>query len=146
MNPNYAQRVREDLDKLLDTQFIFPIETTQWLLPLVIISKKNGKLHICVDYQKLNSQTKKDPFPLPFLDSILDTMVGHEMYSFMDGYSGYNQVKMVEKDKGKNHLSLNGEHMPITLCHLDCVMFQPLFKKVVTQTFKEYLNDFMQVF
>jgi hypothetical protein len=47
MNPNYAQRVRKDLNKLLDAQFIFPTETTQWLLPLVITSKKNGKLCIC---------------------------------------------------------------------------------------------------
>jgi hypothetical protein len=47
MNPNYAHRVRKDLNKLLDARFIFPIETTQWLLPLVIISKKNGKLCIC---------------------------------------------------------------------------------------------------
>jgi hypothetical protein len=52
-----------------------------------------------VDYWKLNSQTNKDPFPLPFLDSILDTMSRHEMYSFMDGYNDYNQMKMVEKDK-----------------------------------------------
>jgi hypothetical protein len=47
MNPNYAQRVRKNLDKLLDAQFIFPIETTQWLSPLVIVSKKNDKLRIC---------------------------------------------------------------------------------------------------
>jgi hypothetical protein len=78
MNPNYALKVREDLDKLLDIGFIYPIETTQWL--------KNGNLQIYVDYCKLNVQTKKDPFPLPFLDSV----IGHEMYFFMDGYSGYN--------------------------------------------------------
>jgi hypothetical protein len=59
------------------------------------VPKKNDKLRICVDYQKLNAQTKKDPFLLPFLDSILDLVVGHEMYSFMDGYSNYNQVKTI---------------------------------------------------
>ncbi len=82
----------------MDAHFIFPIEITQCLSPLVIVLKKNGKLGICVDYQKVDSQTKKDPFPLPFLDSILDTVARHDMYSFMDGYSGYNQVKMVQKD------------------------------------------------
>jgi hypothetical protein len=96
MNFNYAQRVKEDLNKVLYAQFIFPIETIQWLSPLVIVSKKNGKLRICVDYQKLNSQTKKDPFPLPFLDLVLDIVAIHEMYSFMDGYNAYNQVKVVE--------------------------------------------------
>jgi hypothetical protein len=94
MNPNYALRVEEDLDKLLDVGFIYLIQTTQWLSPLIIMPKKNGKLHICVDYQELNAQTKKDPFPLPFLDSVLDSMARHEMYSIMDGYSNYNQVKM----------------------------------------------------
>jgi hypothetical protein len=101
MNPNYALKVREDLDKLLDVGFIYPIKTTQWLSPLVIVPKKYGKLQICVDYCKLYAQTKKDPFPLPFLDSILDYVVGHEMYYFMDGYSSYNQVKMAKEDKEK---------------------------------------------
>jgi hypothetical protein len=55
MNPNYALKVREDLDKLLDVGFIYPIETTPWLSPLVIVPKKNGKLRICVDYWKLNA-------------------------------------------------------------------------------------------
>ncbi len=82
----------------MDTQFIFPIETTQWLSLMVIVLKKNNKLYICVDYWKLNSQTKKDIYSLHFLDLVLDTMVGHEMYSFMDGYNGYNQVKMGEKN------------------------------------------------
>ncbi len=80
MNPNYAINVRDKLfDKLLDAGFIYPIETTQWLSPLVIVPKKNGKLRTCVDYCKLNAQTKKDLFPLPFLDSIIDFVVGHEM-------------------------------------------------------------------
>jgi hypothetical protein len=88
----------------------------------MIVSKKNGKLQICVDYRKLNSQTKKNPFPLPFLDTILDTVVGHKMYSFMDGYSGYNQVKMVEEDKEKTSFIFEwGAYahnvMPFGLCN-----------------------------
>jgi hypothetical protein len=99
MNLNYALKVKEDLDKLLDTRFIYPIETTQWLSPLAIVRKKNGKLQIRVDYHELNVQTIKDQFPLPFLDSILNSIVGHEM----DGYSGYNQAKMAKEDKDKQH-------------------------------------------
>jgi hypothetical protein len=89
------------------------------------VLKKNGKLHICVDYRKLNAQTKKDPFPLPFLDSILDSVAEHEMYSFMDGYSRY----MAKKDKEKQHSFQNGVHMHITLYHLDYVMLLSHFKK-----------------
>jgi hypothetical protein len=50
MNPNYTFMVKEDLDKLLDTRFVYLIETTQWLSPLVIMPKKNDKLCICMDY------------------------------------------------------------------------------------------------
>jgi hypothetical protein len=144
MNSNYVQRVKEDLNKLLEAHFIFPIEITQWLSPLVIVPKTNSKLYICVDYQKLNSQTKKDPFPLPFLDSILDTLAGHEVYSFMDGYNGYNQVKMVEENKEKTSFLYEWgacayNIMPFGLCNALAT-----FQKMVTQTFQEYLNDFMQ--
>jgi hypothetical protein len=97
INPNYVPKVKENLDKLLNARFIYPIEITQLLSPLVIVPKKNDKLKICVDYQKLNAQTKKDSFPRPFLGSILDTIASHDMYSFIYGYSGYNQVKWQKK-------------------------------------------------
>jgi len=90
MNTNYTLKVKEDLDKLLDVGFIYPIEITQLLFPLIIVPKKNGKLQVCVNYHKLNVQTKKDSFRLPFFNSILDSVVGHEMYFFMDGYNIYN--------------------------------------------------------
>jgi hypothetical protein len=146
MNPNCALKVREDLDKLLNVGFIYLIKTIQWLSPLIIMPKKNGKLHICVDYRKLNAQTNKDPFLLHFMDSILDSVAEHEMYSFMDGYSGYNQVKMVEKDREKiEFISKWGAYayniMQFGLCNAPTT-----FQKVVTKTFKEYLNKFMQVF
>jgi hypothetical protein len=117
------------LDKLLDIGFIYPIEITQWLFPLVIVPKKNGKLRICVDYHKLNAQTKKDSLSLPFLDSILDSIVGYEMYSFMDGYSSYNQVKMAEETKTKWHSFRNGAPMLTTLFFLGCVTPLLLSKK-----------------
>ncbi len=74
-----------------------------------------------MDYHKLNAQTKKDPSPLPFLDSILNSIVGHEMYSFMDGYNGYNQAKMAKEDKNKRQSFYNGVFMLTTLCLLGCV-------------------------
>ena len=60
------------------------------------------KLRVCVDYRKLNAATIMDPFPLPpFNDTMLDTVAGHEMYSFLDGFSGYNQVQMAPEDREK---------------------------------------------
>ena len=90
MNPNYAKRVKEEIDALLKARLITKVESSAWLVPIVVVPKKNGKLRICVDFKKLNEQTIKDPFPIPFTNTMLDQVAGHEMYSFLDGYSGYN--------------------------------------------------------
>ena len=67
----------------------------------MVVPKKNGKIKVCVDYRKLNAATITDPFPLPFYDTLLDAVAGHEIYSFLDGFSGYDQVLMAPKDRDK---------------------------------------------
>jgi hypothetical protein len=64
-NPNYVAAIKHEIDKLLPTSFIQPLEEATWLSPIVVVPKKNGKLKIYVDFKKLNATTKKDPFPLP---------------------------------------------------------------------------------
>ncbi|KAH9291796.1 hypothetical protein KI387_043017, partial [Taxus chinensis] len=93
--------VKEKIDKLLNAGFIFVVENSEWVSPIVISIKKNGKLRICVDYRKLNKAKKNDHYPLPFSDHILDEVAGQEYYSFSDGYSRYNQVRIIEKDQLK---------------------------------------------
>ena len=65
---------------------------------MVIVPKKSGNLQVYVDYRKLNAVTKVDFFPLPFTESILDVVAWHEMYTLMDGYSGYNQIMIASED------------------------------------------------
>eukprot|EP00253_Pinus_taeda_P029761 PITA_29761 len=88
MNPSLKDIVREELQKLLDAGFIYLISNSEWVSPLVIVPKKNGKWRICVDYQELNKATKKDHFPLPFIDQVLDGLAGKKFFSFLDGFSG----------------------------------------------------------
>ena len=92
MNPTYSLLVKEEIDKLLECGFIYPVLYSEWESPIVVVPKKNGKLRICQDFCKLNSITKKDYFPLPFTNAFLDVVVGHECYSILNGFSGYNQV------------------------------------------------------
>jgi hypothetical protein len=101
MNPNYVAKVKEKIDKHLEVGFIYHVDKTKWLSPIVIVPKMNGKLRVCVDYKKLNVVTKVDHFPLPFIELILEVVAGHEMYTLMDGYNGYNQILISLEDKLK---------------------------------------------
>lgn len=94
MNPMLKEIVKDELWKLLKVDFIYTISESQWVSPLVVVPKKNGKWRICVDYRELNKETLKDHFPLPFIDQVLDTLIGNKFFYFLDGFSGYNQIKI----------------------------------------------------
>ena len=92
MNPALKDIVKEELQKLLNVNFIYPILDSKWVSLLVVVPKKNGKWWICVDYWDLNMATLQDYFPLPFIDQVLDTLAGKKYLSFLNGFSGYNQI------------------------------------------------------
>jgi hypothetical protein len=77
------------------------MEEATWLSPIVVIPKKNGKLKICVDFKKLNATTKKDFYPLPFTNEVLNIVARHDVYSFLNGYSGYHQIFIALEDRYK---------------------------------------------
>lgn len=90
MNPDLKDIVKEEFQKLLHVNFIYPILYSQWVSLLVIVRKKNGKWRVCIDYRELNKETLKDHFPLPFIDQVLDTLARKKYFSFLDCFSGYN--------------------------------------------------------
>jgi hypothetical protein len=69
------------------------------LSPIVIVPNKNDKLKIYINFKKITVTTKKDPYPLPFTNDVLNIVVGYEAYSFLDGYSKYHQIYIAPKDK-----------------------------------------------
>jgi hypothetical protein len=74
MNPTVKDIVKEELQKLLDVNFIYLISNRKWVSPLVVVPKKESKWRICVDYREINKETLKDYFLLPFIDQVLDTL------------------------------------------------------------------------
>jgi hypothetical protein len=68
---------------------------------IVLVPKKDGKVRMCVDYRDLNRASPKDDFPLPHIDVLVDDMAQSSIFSFMDGFSGYNQIKMALEDMEK---------------------------------------------
>ena len=111
MNPNYAIRVKEEIDKLLQVGFITPVDTATWLSPIVIMPKKNKKLCVCVDYRKLNAVIIPDPFRIPYTDALLDDVAGHEIYSFLDRFSVIIRFGWLSVTERRRHSSPNGELM-----------------------------------
>ena len=77
--------------------FIKPIQHLKWLSNIVPVKKKNGQIRCCVDCRNLNKACPKDEFPLPNSDLLVDS-AGNAMFLFIDGYSGYNQIRMAAKD------------------------------------------------
>ena len=81
LNPRYSLMVKEEIDRLLEAGFIYPVSNTEWVSSIVVVPKKvrvdeKVKIRVCQDFQKLNAATKKDYFPLPFMDIILDHVAG----------------------------------------------------------------------
>jgi CRISPR/Cas system-associated protein Cas10 (large subunit of type III CRISPR-Cas system) len=70
----------------------------------MVVPKKNGKLKICVDIRKFNKATKKNPYPLAFSNEVLNTIVGYEAYSFLDGYSRCHHISITLENRYKTTL------------------------------------------
>jgi hypothetical protein len=92
--------IAAELHRLENTGFIREIKTSTWVSNAVIVPKKNIDIrHVCVDYTSLNKHCPKDPFPLPRIDQVIDSTAGCARLSFLDAYSGYNQIKLKKEDK-----------------------------------------------
>jgi hypothetical protein len=101
LNFNYVTIVKQNIDKLLVASFIKLVEEVIWLSSIVVVPKKYGKLKICVDFKKFNATTKKNPYPLPFMDEVINIVVGHEVYTFLNGFLGYHQISITLENQHK---------------------------------------------
>jgi len=110
LNPVILDAVKKEVTKLLQAGIIYPISDSQWVSPVQVVPKKTGLIviknekeeliptrvqnnwRVCIDYRRLNQVTKKDHFPLPFIDQMLERLAGKSHYCFLDGFSGYVQI------------------------------------------------------
>nr|XP_009419888.1 PREDICTED: uncharacterized protein LOC103999771 [Musa acuminata subsp. malaccensis] len=97
--PDRQRTIQEEVDRLLAVGFIEEAKYPRWLSNVVLVKKHNGSWRMCVDYTSLNSACPKDCYPLPKIDQLVDATVGHARLSFMDAYSGYNQIRMAPEDR-----------------------------------------------
>ena len=99
--PDMSLKIREEVKRQFDAGFLAVSKYPQWVANIVPVPKKDGKVRMCVDYRDLNKASPKDDFPLPHIDVLVDNTARFLIFSFMDGFSGYNQIKMAPKDMEK---------------------------------------------
>jgi hypothetical protein len=104
VHPKKIVAIKVEVEKLLKFGFIYPVPLTEWVSNLVSFAKKQGTIHVCVDYRDLNKACPKDSYPMPFIDQIIDNCAGSVIFSFMDGFSGYNQIEILPIDQHKTAL------------------------------------------
>ncbi|MCO5607837.1 hypothetical protein L7F22_062038 [Adiantum nelumboides] len=139
-----------EVNKLLKAGFIYPVTNSEWVSPVVVTPKKNGKWRVCVDYKPLNAATKRDHFPLPFQDEILNEVARHERYTVCDSYLGYYQIRIAEEDQHKTTfitpwgcfafrvMPFGLTNAPSTFTRFTSFIFQPFFGKSI----RVFLDDF----
>ena len=101
LRPEWAMLIKEEVEKLIKARFLEVVTYPEWLANIVPVTKKDGRVRMCVDYRDLNKASPKDDFPLPHIDVLIDSAAASAMYSFMDGFAGYNQIMMALVDKIK---------------------------------------------
>ena len=97
--PERQKEINEEVGKLFQAGSIREVEYHEWLANVVLIKKANGKWRLCIDFTDVNRACPKDSFPLPRIDFIVDATAGHELLSFMDAFSGYNQIRLDPDDQ-----------------------------------------------
>ena len=92
----------EEVHKLQEVEFIREVYYLDWLANVVMVKKANGKWRMCIDFTDLNKACPKDSYPLLRIDILVDSTTRHQLLSFMDAFSSYNQIKLDEADQENN--------------------------------------------
>ncbi|KAL5575276.1 hypothetical protein UlMin_016975 [Ulmus minor] len=168
LNPIMKEVVKKEIIKWLDAGIIYPISDSSWVSPVQCVPKKGGMTvvenvkneliptrvvigwRICMDYRRLNNNTRKDHFPLLFIDQMLDRLARRKYYCFLDGYSGYNQIVIAPEDQHKTTFTcpygmFAFRRMPFGLCNAPAT-FQRCMMAIFTKMVEHFVEVFMDDF
>ena len=130
--PERDQAIVEEVRKLQEASFIKEVFYLDWLANVVIVKKASGKWRMCVDFTNLNKACPKDSYPLPRVDVLVDSTTRHQLLSFMDAFSGYNQIQMHKDDQEKTSF--------VTNQGLFCYRVMPFGLKNACTTYQRLMN------
>ena len=149
--PERQKAINEEVGKLLQAKAIREVEYPEWLANVVLVKKANGKWWICIDFTNINRAYPKDSFPLPWIDLIVDATADHELLSFMDAFSGYNQISMDPSDQEKtSFVTGQGTYcyrvMPFGLKNVGATyqrLVNKMFQKQIGTSMEVYIDDML---
>ena len=149
--PEQDNAINEEVQKLTTSKFIREVYYPDWLANVVMIKKANGKWRICVDFTDLNKACLKDSYPLPRINQLVDSIMGHKLLSFMDAFSGYNQIRMDKVDQEKTSFITSQcqfcyKVMPFELNHAEATyqrLVNHMFHLQIGQNMEVYVDDML---
>jgi hypothetical protein len=168
LNNNMREVVKKEVLKLLHAGIIYPVPNSEWVSPVQVVPKKGGMKvvrsdknelipkhtvtgwRMYIDYHKLNKATKKDHFPLPFIDEILERLAKHSFFCFLDGYSGYHQIPIHPDDQDKTTFTCPYgtyayRQMSFGLCNAP-TSFQHCMMSIFSDMIEQIMEVFMDYF
>ena len=149
--PERQKEINEEVGKLLQVGEIREVEYPEWLANVVLVKKVNGKWRLYIDFTDVNRACPKDSFPLPRIDLIVDATAGQELLSFMDAFSGYNQISMDPDDQEKTSF-VTGQWtycyhvMPFRMKNAGATyqrLVNRMFQKQIGSSMEVYIDDML---
>ena len=149
--PERQKAINEEVEKLVYEGAIREVEYPEWLANVVLVKKASGKWRICIDFIDVNRACPKDSFPLPLIDLIVDATASHELLSFMDAFSSYNQISMDPVDQEKtSFITRQGTYcyrvIPFGLKNAGATyqrLVNRMFQKHIGTTMEVYIDDML---
>ena len=164
LNPVMKEVVRKEILKWLNAGFIYEISYISWVSLVHVVSKKGGFTvirnekneliptrtvtgwRVCIDYNKLNTGTRKDHYPLPFIDQMLDRLARHSHYYFLDGYSGYNQIEIALEDQEKSTFTCPYGTFAFRRVSFGLCNALATFQRCMMSIFSDLVEEVMEIF
>ena len=143
--------ITDEVNKLLSVSFIREVYYPDWLANVILVKKVNEKWRMCMDFTDLNKTYLKDNFPLPRIDQLVDSTAGHKLLTFMDTFSGYNQIRMAEEGQEKTaFITSQGLYwykvMPFGLKNARATyqrLVNKMFSKQIDRNMEVYVDDML---
>ena len=145
-NQERYKAINGEVEKLLKAKFIREVNYPEWISNVVLVKKANGKWRMCVKFTDLNKACPKDSFPLPKIDQLVDSTVGHGLLSFMDEFSGYNQIPIFEQDEESTSFTTIQGLFCYRVMSFGLKNAGATYQRLVNKVFKSLIERTMEVY